>query len=397
MKIVRKLLFSIIALISVALTLGVSTYAWFENKTKVNIEGSRLEITGGLGFEISIDGKNFSNDLTTEQMKMAIVKASDPVKYDFDNGKLVTTADKELVSTTEIDRIFTDILLLSPVTSKDGITFSNLTGSEVPKSSGKFVEFDIWFKTTTNDPNHSSTYDIYLAGKENKIVDENGDIVVDESANPNRTGTKITSEKADITLIDEMTLFDRVTNQIVKKNATETIEVYTSNAIRLSAEDTTPEPEAGESQETLEKLPPIIYELTDSSDLGSYATDYNKQAQLGDPSKITEEDKLYNSNINAMFTYYNNLRPYSKLDKYLMSYENKPKTVRKLTDIDAEGNVIRSKNNPTILNLDARSELTRKKKITFRIWLEGWDADCFDGLNKSINVKLEFNSVRITV
>ena len=35
-----------------------------------------------------------------------------------------------------------------------------------------------------------------------------------------------------------MTLFDRVTNQIVKKNATETIEVYTSNAIRLSAEDT---------------------------------------------------------------------------------------------------------------------------------------------------------------
>jgi hypothetical protein len=31
-------------------------------------------------------------------------------------------------------------------------------------------------------------------------------------------------------------------------------------------------------------------------------------------------------------------------------------------------------------------------KVTFRFWLEGWDADCFDGLTKSINVNLTFTS-----
>ena len=28
--------------------------------------------------------------------------------------------------------------------------------------------------------------------------------------------------------------------------------------------------------------------------------------------------------------------------------------------------------------------------VTFKIWLEGWDADCIDGLTKSVNVQLSF-------
>jgi hypothetical protein len=34
-------------------------------------------------------------------------------------------------------------------------------------------------------------------------------------------------------------------------------------------------------------------------------------------------------------------------------------------------------------------------KVTFRIWLEGWDSDCFDGLIESISVKLTFKSKQI--
>jgi len=34
------------------------------------------------------------------------------------------------------------------------------------------------------------------------------------------------------------------------------------------------------------------------------------------------------------------------------------------------------------------------KQIKFRIWMEGYDADCFDGLTESVSVHLLFNSVK---
>lgn len=392
MKIVKKLLFSIIALVCVVLTFSVSTYAWFMVNSVAEVHDFEFDVTGGLGFMISIDGEHFSNDLTSEQMKMAIVKGHDPLKYSFstDGSYLVHTHDKTRVSAEEINKAFKETLLLSPVTSKDGVKFYNLTGSEVSRSSGKFIEFDMWFKTVSQSEGDNVSYDIYLCGEE--LTQRDGTVI---------KPTKISSVRDDIKLADSMMYFDKATNKLVNKNAQEKIEVYTSNALRLSAEDTTPAPEidseTGIAPEVPEKLPPLIYEITNDKDLGSYATDYNKETNIADSSNITEEDRLYNANINAMFTYYNNLRPYSQLDKYLMKYENKPKTVRNLTEVNAEGKVVRSKENRTILNLDAKSMLTRKKKITFRIWLEGWDADCFDGLAKSISVKLVFNSEKMDI
>ena len=139
--------------------------------------------------------------------------------------------------------------------------------------------------------------------------------------------------------------------------------VHTSNATRLSIKD--------ESKEQA-----TIYEITNEFDLGSYATNYSSKNDLvSDELTKKENDKLYNSAYNAMYTYYNNLRPYSNLKP--MNYEEKPTTVRNLTD------------EHIITNVKSGGEA---KKVTFRFWLEGWDADCFDGLTKSINVRLLFNS-----
>ena len=57
--------------------------------------------------------------------------------------------------------------------------------------------------------------------------------------------------------------------------------------------------------------------------------------------------------------------------------------------IDDNGNY--SKNKViTTLSTDA----VASTKLTFRIWLEGWDADCFDGIAGSIQSILSFVSVR---
>ena len=162
--------------------------------------------------------------------------------------------------------------------------------------------------------------------------------------------------------MDNMTLYDGTEEGLLAgpDKDKKTVDVYTSNAIRYSVVDTTNE------------TPAIIYEPTNEHDLGSYATDYS--------GNDAELNKLYNAKYNAMYTYYNNIRENAQLGNKLLSYEDKPETVRELTE------------DTIITRVSAGSGIN---KLTFRFWLEGWDADCFDGLSKSINVKLLFNSKRV--
>ncbi|MBQ3253078.1 MAG: hypothetical protein IJA65_00845, partial [Acholeplasmatales bacterium] len=279
-----------------------------------------------------------------------------------------------------IDEILTETILLYPVTSKDGINFTNLVGSSISNTSGKYIQFSIYFKATSSDADDNFTYDIFLSGKDIKTPD--GKTV---------TKTSIKSVEVNtIPLLDKMVLYNGTDEGLVigPDTAQNFINVYTSNALRFSVQDTTPavlEPEEDESQPTdpstpetqeenteLETQNPqaIIYELTNDDDLGSYATDYN-----GDDAEL---NKLYNSKFNAGFTYYNSQRDYAQISA--IKFEDKPTTIRTL---DEE------------LVLATVSSGSEAKMLTFRFWLEGWDADCFDGLSKSINVKLLFNSKKV--
>ena len=124
-----------------------------------------------------------------------------------------------------------------------------------------------------------------------------------------------------------------------------------------------------------ERLP---QELTDKYDLGSYATNITEytdsQSQYFDADIVY--DAQYDASKNAMFTYssqlVNSLQP--------IDYKLMPKTFKTL--LDSQG-------------LNAVKVLTLTKEhnvqtVTFKLWLEGWDADCIDGLTKSISVQLSF-------
>ena len=65
-----------------------------------------------------------------------------------------------------------------------------------------------------------------------------------------------------------------------------------------------------------------------------------------------------------------------------MAYDEIPTTIKDLTGSD----------NKKITTLSSGED---GKLITFRIWLEGWDADCFDGIGGSIQSQLSFSSKRI--
>ena len=137
----------------------------------------------------------------------------------------------------------------------------------------------------------------------------------------------------------------------------------------------------------------LIYELNDAvngaSNLGSYASTYSEEHALTDSDYSFEQDCLYGTRYSASYTYYTNLKQSDSLKNKLIAYSDLPTTIKDLTSKDDNGNFTYNKRITTL------SSGEDGKPITFRIWLEGWDADCFDGLGGTIQSQLSFSSKRI--
>jgi hypothetical protein len=161
-----------------------------------------------------------------------------------------------------------------------------------------------------------------------------------------------------------------------------------TNALRMSITDENAKSASSGATGTL------IYELNDyvngAMDLGSYATTYSATNWAGfSDSYDIDLDHKYGHDFSASYTYYTNLKQNDSLAGYLMDLDEIPTTISDLTSKDNEGNYIYNKKITTL------SSGEDGKLITFRIWLEGWDADCFDGLGGAIQSQLSFSSKRI--
>lgn len=358
MKVFKKLFLSCMTLVFLIITFASTTYAWFKINSSAAVEGFDFEIQGGMGFVVSADGKNYKNSISSKEIKQLIIQGLDDELYQLIDGKLINQNTQQALSESQMDEVISERVLLMPLTSHDGIALTDLYNASSTGKSGRFVEFSIYFKCASDYLDDGLVYDIYL----------NGEDQTDERTGATIPATSITSAPTSVSLKAPMTLGDGTMLSRGDK-----IQVYSSNALRMSVQDTSSDsPKA------------TIFELSDESDknLGSYATDYNKETDTSDLSEEEKDilDRLYNADKNAMFTYYNNLRTSSKLNK--MKYEEMPQTVKSLAE-EATARV-------TTVKSGFEANL-----LTFRFWLEGWDADCFDGLANSISVKLSFTSKRV--
>lgn len=442
----RKLILGLSAIGMLSLTLSTSTYAWFKLNATAKVENFDFEVIGGKGFMVSIDGGTYTNDLKLEQIQKAITVAYGSGKYELgyetdEDGK-ITESDvlyaitydvagnkiKNKVSNVEgtIESVMKEIELL-PVTTKNGIKFTDLYNSTISTSSGRFLEFGVYFKSTSSNPNDKLRYDIYLDGYGG--LDNDGNKVL-----PTRFTSSITevSLNAGMNTIEYVTDGENTVKQLKNYAAGGKINVYSSNAARISTvssnkthfdeswnltsdekfvegkkyyihtldgyeEATVLVDEDVEENKYFEYVAPydkyvadestaLIYELNDTensyTDLGSYASDYDGQTG-------TDEYYLYSSRCNAMFTYYNNLKRSAQISP--MDYSSLPTTIKSLPTKSSDD--INSSDYKAITTVASGEDA---KYVTFRVWLEGWDADCFDGLTKSINVRFTFGSKRIT-
>lgn len=240
--------------------------------------------------------------------------------------------------------------------------------SYIEADSSDYIFFDLWLRVAQTGDNHP-TYKLRLSdrtaitGKENEVELYNTLYV------PETKDTRT------------YTTYDG--NNVVKGKflAGEKIKVNPANAMRLglnvlSAATTNQDTQDTDaSYGTNDGL--IIYEPNEG--LGSYA--------VSDGSEVGYTNAKYQPSQNAMYTYHNSLNP---LAPFLSGVNNNGQ-------LNTLAN--RTVNNQSLINdkdiatftYDATSKKYNVVKISVMLWLEGWDADYFVGINNSnISVKLGF-------
>jgi hypothetical protein len=383
MKIHRKLLMSIITLVLVITTFTASTYAWIYNTNQVQISGFNFNANSGLGFLISVDDVHYSSDLTVSQIKRAILKSSNPSNYEFnDSGDLTIVGSDVALSDESINATLKNIEL-RPMTSYNGYQFEGLGNTVITDYHSNCIEFTLYFKTTSNAASDNASYDIYLYGG-NSYTSADG-----KEINPSKMSSTIDTVKLNANMTTGSLVLGEDNSLALNStvhNQGEEIKVYSVNALRFSAgqvnlkevvNEETKETTYVETQEDTTQ----IFEFYNNEDLGSYATNYESDG--------TEEGnalaKLYDSKMNAGFTYYNNKK--SNISQIsAIDYDSKPETVRYLVGSEATPEGYIGKKLTTV------TSGLGSTKVTFRYWLEGWDADCFDGIASSVSVNLAFVS-----
>lgn len=357
MKLIRKLYLSIITLVMVAICLSTTTYAWFEQLNRTSVKNFNFTAQSADGILTSVDGVHFSKNLTAEQIYSAILLSHNVEGYEFnEDGKLIVKQSDEITEELLVDNLANRVktaVRLMPCTTLDGRQFKDLANSNVTVRSGRYLEFSVYFRTASEEAEADKSFDIKLLTTDYKAAGED---------KVSKTTIKAAA-KTEVNLEASMTTLDGI------KQKGDKIDVYTHNAMRMSITNDT----SGSTQ---------IYEMPDDHDLGSYATSYD-----GDDESLLK----YKYSVSASYTYYSNLKnSASALEATRLDYENE-NTQTFLNSI-INLNTATAEELPTIVNVKSGES---PKKVTLRFWLEGWDADCFDGLSQGLKVNLSFKAYAV--
>lgn len=336
---------SIILLIGTAVTATYAAYLKGLTASVGNLEMSLYKDNYSL---VSIDGVNFSENLGKDEIYKAVVASSKgyTVGADgnfYDGMKLVETSD-DFVK-TELKKIS-----LSPITSSDGIIFERVSYSGINQSvdvaSGAYISFDLYFKANVDTPfdlcfnNEANNYD---ASKQ--VLNISSDY------------SELNSNQA-FSLKSGFEAYDELGNITYYKKDTKGFKIRPSDAMRFS---------------TIVEDKAKIYEP--SIGIGSYATSLDSELYNDSYKSIASR---FDSNKNASYTYsVNQGASFSPIN-----YDACPSSYQSFDLLDSL----------KIVSFKQKDEI---KKVKFNFWLEGWDADCFEGIQgTNINISLSFRGMQ---
>lgn len=356
----KKLILSFIAVGMTAITLVSSTFAWISLNSTVYVDGLEFTVTGGENILLSVDNTHWYQSLTTDLIKKATVSAYKGYKFN-DEEELMYDGGGLTVSDEDIETLFSEKIKLTPLTSQDGTEFTDLYGSTIDASLGKFLTFDLYFASESNKINKDT--DVFFYHGPDKTL-PSGDVI---------SASKVTSSIVEVELKNKMTTFDSLGETLILEptvnGVKNKVSVNPANALRFSTNDV--------YNNDIKIFEVDAYNQgsdVPATGLGSYATDFSGY-QTGSGGAFMAR---YDSTKNAAFTYYNNLKD---TDLTPIQYNEMPTTVRDFNSYE----------NARVCTL--RSVFGYTSKVRFSYWLEGWDADCFDGIgNTTTKINITFTT-----
>ena len=377
---IKKVLLGVAAAGLVGLTFSTTTYAWFRINSNAYVNELEFNVITGLGFRVAVDGSNinyYKSTLTTKDIESSILRSYDREKYVFIKDELYEKQDNEYKKLTqeEIESIIKENIILNPLTSLNGTELNDQFGEAVEASSGRFLEFDLYFKTLSKNEKENQKYGIYLTDDTSYVEDGSG---VEKEMIP----TSINSILQPIKLDNDLTIIENSAPKLYEAGSS--INLNVKNAIRFSFENKGKYEASDKSDEEIETpqemvsinptplVDSVIYEITDQDDLGSYATDYE-----GEDLELT---KKYDYRYNAMYTYNESLGGATITP---LSYNE----IKELYDT----NKIVKEFNEDYVCAKVESGLNANL-VTFRFWIEGFDADYIPGIpSKATDIKVNLS------
>ena len=150
MKLLRKTIMGVCALTCTAVTFTTATYAWWKNYTNATVQGLNITANSGLGFMVSVDGINYKNDLTADEIYGAMLVGKLPDKYGWKYDETIGKSFLCKIESIEIENdeqgneinrkiTYGDVvenplslmneIELMPLTSLDGVNITDLYNS----------------------------------------------------------------------------------------------------------------------------------------------------------------------------------------------------------------------------------------------------------------------------
>ena len=134
-KIVKKIFLAVITLLLAVVTFTGVTFAWLSINSDAWIEGMQVQATAGKGFMVSVDGTNYQNSLTQDDiMKEDVVISED--------ANSIILEDIEELPIENIDKLNEDSI------NQESISISNLDTLEdkIINDSKNIVNIDTNYK-----------------------------------------------------------------------------------------------------------------------------------------------------------------------------------------------------------------------------------------------------------
>ena len=335
--ITRKLIMSISTATMTAVCLGTTTYAWFARNGDAVVENTKFNLESAEGLRISIDGENYSQDITLSQLK-EVIKAKTGKEYEdtvYNGVTLKHDNNGDLVFDTDGNPLFEKDSLELITDDQGNVTKEDVKYNHklVDAAVSDYLAFDIYFKVDYIGKTPTEDYNLWFATTRSDTGEPTG----------------IYGSESKITLHNKLSTMDG------NYKSGDEITYSPVDAMRLG----------------------IVDHNSDDFRI------YEQNIGLGSKAVTDSQEDRFNPNKNAMYTYYNNNHPYEPFKEAAKYNEETivPTDTASVYELNELASFERSSDGYNIIHM------------TFVFWLEGWDADFLEMSEESatnFNISLAF-------